>query len=242
MDPEQSPPQSTPQTAFPLCHSLTGGFLPWLVRLSALQSFPALKAIAVESDHLTLRPDSGATGWTKWAIRPLPPPTDNTEYTMIRSLFLSKQKSALETKVVTKQNPCKAVIAKTTSQRFQTTTDSMEEKKMAKNIFLPTSEFGKPKSLLFQRSKVTLGSPAVISRVASTYFTKLWGLNPVRWVRGNQMGMERAGLHSSNVAPSFCPLALSSLLQVTSKTVTAELSAASFQMFSVEQQTVAWDK
>lgn len=53
------------------------------------------------------------------------------------------------------------------------------------------------------------------------------------------MGMERAGLPSSNVAPSFCPLALSSLLQVTSETVTAELSAATFQMFSVEQQTVA---
>ena len=57
-------------------------------------------------------------------------------------------KSQSEAKVVTKQSPRKAVIATVVPQYFQTITD-LREKTMPNNIFLPTSEFGRPKMYVF---------------------------------------------------------------------------------------------
>lgn len=132
--------------------------------------------------------------------------------------------------VVTERNLCKAVIAKMAPWHFQATADWRERKKMAKNIFLPTSEFGKSKMFLFWLNTSSSGLDCLQSSWGwFNPFYQMAVLNLLRWVMGSQAGMERfcpAQLRISYSHSSFSHhTTVSNLLQVTRAIVTTEKSA-----------------
>ena len=95
---------------------------------------------------------------------------------------------------------------------------------MAKNIFLPTSEFERSNifSLVSKHEIIVLGLP-----VASTYSSKWWTLHLARRVGGGQVGMERLTLLAPQLplaSPSSHRPPVSDLLQGTRAAVTAENS------------------
>lgn len=159
--------------------------------------------------------------------------------------FWASKNQPLETKAVTKQNPCKVVIAKTTSQRFQTTTDSTEKKKkkMAKNIFLPTSEFGRSKMFLFWLNtksscldRLQL-SGRWLQHILPNCGYLIW-LDELEVSRWGGKGLACIPL-TSPPPPAHWRLPASSPRPAR---LTAELSGTMFQMFSVKQQTVTCGK
>lgn len=131
--------------------------------------------------------------------------------------------------VVTERNLCKAVIAKMAPWHFQATADWRERKKMAKNIFLPTSEFGRSKMFLFWLNTSSTGFDCLQSSWGwFNPFYQMAVLNLLRWAMGSQ--------ESGKVLPCPAPYLLlspsfshhttvSNLLQVTRAIVTTEKSA-----------------